>query len=376
MVLTRQERERLVLDLYHNQGKNTRQIAEEARMSFSAIGAILKKAEQENETSKEQTEKISQAAQAYKLFSEGKSPVDVAITLNLRQAEVTEFYREYWKLKQLYNLNQVYDEIKDDIYPFVKLYMLSKVARMDTQHVIRLLTLANDDLPAVEYRYERLKREEGSLQARNHNSAITFQELSDLVSTTRGTLEQYESDCEEKRLEITKLQIQRIGAETLVKDFQNNNETYLQIKQTVKREVESILTARRQLLKFAVLCIFESLRKDPRKFYALYNNMSSSSAKSPSSSSSPKTTGYGSIQQQYDYVPFMNEQNSPIIDYSNEEICEKILLDESEELYDKMVKDLTNKTVTDVASYDSESSSLLPMLPQSNEEQQANRSHH
>ena len=48
MVLTRQQRERLVLELY-NQGKNTRGIAEEARMSFSAIGAILKKAEEEKE---------------------------------------------------------------------------------------------------------------------------------------------------------------------------------------------------------------------------------------------------------------------------------------------------------------------------------------
>jgi transposase len=78
MILTRQERERIVLDLY-NQGKNTREIAKQVRMSFSAIGAILKKAEQENETSKERTEKMSQAAQAYKLFSDGKSPVDVAI---------------------------------------------------------------------------------------------------------------------------------------------------------------------------------------------------------------------------------------------------------------------------------------------------------
>jgi transposase len=55
MPLSRQERERLVLDLYYNQGKNTREIAQEARMSFSAIGAILKKATEENETSKEQT---------------------------------------------------------------------------------------------------------------------------------------------------------------------------------------------------------------------------------------------------------------------------------------------------------------------------------
>ena len=56
MVLTRQQRERLVLDLY-NQGKNTREIAEEARMSFSAIGAILKKAEQEKEANKSKNRK-------------------------------------------------------------------------------------------------------------------------------------------------------------------------------------------------------------------------------------------------------------------------------------------------------------------------------
>ena len=125
MVTTRQQRERLVLNVY-NQGKNTPEIAEEVRMSFSAIGAILKKAEKENETSKEQTEKMSQAAKAYKLFSDGKSPVDVAITLNLRQAEVSEFYGEYWKLKQLYDLSRVYEEIKGDIHSFVNLYRLIK----------------------------------------------------------------------------------------------------------------------------------------------------------------------------------------------------------------------------------------------------------
>jgi DNA-directed RNA polymerase specialized sigma subunit len=68
MISTIQERERFVSDLYYNQGKNTREIAQEGRMSFSVIGAILKKATEENETSKEQTEMMSQAAKAYKLF--------------------------------------------------------------------------------------------------------------------------------------------------------------------------------------------------------------------------------------------------------------------------------------------------------------------
>jgi hypothetical protein len=46
MLITRQERERAVLDLYHNQRKTIRDIAKEARMSFRDIGAILNKADE------------------------------------------------------------------------------------------------------------------------------------------------------------------------------------------------------------------------------------------------------------------------------------------------------------------------------------------
>jgi hypothetical protein len=107
MVLTRQEKERLVLDLY-NQGKTIREIAKEARMSFRDIGAILNKAVKEKtegikqqndnndvEESKEQEQQqhLSLSAQAYKLFSDRKTPLEVAIALNLGQPEVTKLYR-------------------------------------------------------------------------------------------------------------------------------------------------------------------------------------------------------------------------------------------------------------------------------------------
>jgi transposase-like protein len=136
MISSRQERERLVLDLY-NQGKNTREIAQEVRMSFSAIGVILKKAEQEKEAQGEQERKMSLASQAYKLFSEPKKTLaQVAIALNLREPEVTKFYIEYCKLTQLDSLCRIYEKIKDDINPFVNLYIMSKVARIDTQDVV------------------------------------------------------------------------------------------------------------------------------------------------------------------------------------------------------------------------------------------------
>ena len=45
-MLSNVEKEKLVIDLYYNQRKNVRQIAQEARMSFRDIAAILKNRQQ------------------------------------------------------------------------------------------------------------------------------------------------------------------------------------------------------------------------------------------------------------------------------------------------------------------------------------------
>ena len=113
----------------------------------------------EKNQNQEQHRHLSLAGQAYKLFSEGKAPLQVAIALNLKESEATKFYKEYWKLKQLHNLNMVYEETKGDIEPFLKLYRLSKSKGMSARHVTNLLEIANTDLPDIQRRYERLKRE-------------------------------------------------------------------------------------------------------------------------------------------------------------------------------------------------------------------------
>ena len=85
------------------------------------------KEEQDNINSKndnqEHEQHLSLSAQAYKLFSERNTLLEVAIALNLRESEATKFYREYWKLKQLHRLNTVYEETKGDIEPFLRLYI-------------------------------------------------------------------------------------------------------------------------------------------------------------------------------------------------------------------------------------------------------------
>ena len=148
-MLNNVEKEKLVIDLYYNQLKNVRQIAQEARISFRDIAAILKKKEaaavndgsgdggngivamdnQQQQLGNGSSQSNQKSTQAYKLFSEGKKPVEVAIQLSLSEKEATRYYTEYWKLKRLYNLYQIYQESKGNLSYILKLCSVSKKTR-------------------------------------------------------------------------------------------------------------------------------------------------------------------------------------------------------------------------------------------------------
>jgi transposase len=223
-ILNRRERERLVLDLY-NQGKTIREIAKEARMSFRDIGVILNKAveeksegskeEQDNNNSKnhnqENEQHLSVSAQAYKLFSDRKTPIEVAIELNLRESEVAKFYKEYWKLKQLHDLNMVYEEIKGDIEPFLKLYRLSKSKGMCVKRVVDFLAIANNDLPSIEVRFKRLRNDVSMLQFRKHTIERNLYQLNNQIATTTKRLTSYRISCIRERREIESSIMKRQG---------------------------------------------------------------------------------------------------------------------------------------------------------------------
>ena len=152
-----------------------REIAKEARMSFRDISAILKNAsarKNENSQSKEKEvgcHPLSPVTQAYKLFSEGKAPVEVAVSLNLTHPEVTQFYREYWDLMKLHCLNKIYEDLDEDIGAFLKLYALCNSTCFDKKHVNELLRMADDDLEGFELKYKLLKEEVADFERRKQN---------------------------------------------------------------------------------------------------------------------------------------------------------------------------------------------------------------
>jgi hypothetical protein len=85
------QRKKSVIDLYFNQHKTYPEIVQIERISPRDIRAILK--EEQARLQKNKDQELS--SKAYKLFSEGKTPVQVAIILNLREPEVTKLFRVF-----------------------------------------------------------------------------------------------------------------------------------------------------------------------------------------------------------------------------------------------------------------------------------------
>ncbi|MGA7897770.1 MAG: hypothetical protein WCA39_02795, partial [Nitrososphaeraceae archaeon] len=233
-ILSKKEREERVLDLHFNQNKNYRQIAKEMKISLRDIGEIVNKAKEE----KERLEHKSLLVQAYELFSKGNTTLKVAIKLNLGQAQVTQYYADYLKLSGLDDITKLYLEFKDDVSYFVNLCKSAKAAKMNVPQVVNLLKIANNDIQSIEQVCQDLKREEASLNARNLIAAQTFQQLSNDISEDYKILNHYRSSRQEERLELAKLRLQKVKLESLVKQFQNNNEDFCRIKELVKQGIE------------------------------------------------------------------------------------------------------------------------------------------
>jgi DNA-binding CsgD family transcriptional regulator len=79
-----EDRKRSVIDLYFNQHKTYAEIAQIERISPRDIHAIIKEEETRRQKHKNQKEQQELSSKDYKLFSEGKKPVEVAVALNLR----------------------------------------------------------------------------------------------------------------------------------------------------------------------------------------------------------------------------------------------------------------------------------------------------
>jgi hypothetical protein len=180
-VLNKQEKEKLVIRL-HREGKTIQEIAHIGHLSFSDIGKIIRQINGQNNNDGIDLRDKSIETRAIYLFSIGKTPLEVAIELNLPAAEVHNLQEEFWALNQLHELAFVYGEIKNSLPSFIKLYHCLKEHKMlNEEYIFNLIKYAGYDIPELTYRLQQLANEVIDLESKKKKSIGELAQLGDTL---------------------------------------------------------------------------------------------------------------------------------------------------------------------------------------------------
>src|SRR5215467_1301269 len=190
--MNREEREEHVILLY-KEGRTFKDIAKEMHMSFRDIGAIINKAKLQAERERGYTNDDivtkSPESKAFKMFLEGKSPVEVAIALDEPGDRVRAMYREYWELRGRHELAQLYDEAKKYLPSLLRLHKIVKDLGMKENDVIKVLELAkHNELERLQWKVEYLRNEVIVLEMEKWKSTNQILKLNRMIDEFEGSL--------------------------------------------------------------------------------------------------------------------------------------------------------------------------------------------
>jgi hypothetical protein len=154
--------------------------------------------------------------------------------------------------------------------------------------------------------------------------------LNNQIALTTKLLNSFHISCERERIEIEYLYNEKAKLESIVTEFKNNNEDYLdKIKQTAEEKVKHILTNSKLLLKFAAFSVIESIRSNPELYNFISYNTSVETA----------AITYGS-----DYHSLMLSGQQQKQQSFNDSYT-ALILEEVEKLYNKLRTELTNSVM-------------------------------
>lgn len=138
------DKEKLVMDLL-KAGKTFQQIAKEAHVSCSFIAVVNRKLKGEPQ---EIVRKLSIPSQALKLFSEGKSILEVTIELDRPVEEIRIYYEDYLDLKKMHDLVLLF-ELHQDNLPIIKKMIRFILSNPVSQNDLMTILEIMDDIPRL-----------------------------------------------------------------------------------------------------------------------------------------------------------------------------------------------------------------------------------
>ncbi len=85
----------------------------------------------------------SDYARAFQMFRDGRPLTEVAIELDIESPTVICYYEDYLKLVNMRKLVIIYNDVKDDLPLFLRLYWRIKKEGLTKQQIVELLKTPN-----------------------------------------------------------------------------------------------------------------------------------------------------------------------------------------------------------------------------------------
>jgi hypothetical protein len=227
-----------------------------------------KELERKEETLDKDDKNLAPYTKAYKLFSEGKRPIQVALILKIPEAEVTKYYIEYLRLTQLTDLPLIFKDLGvKGISVFLILTQKALAENLKTDEVLNLLKLANDKLPKLEDKIEKMQVKYDILKYEVEDREDLLYRYNEKIASAKLIIQQLKKSSQEIKFEFLNIYNENQRLHKLTYEFKHNDKGYLEVQNKAEDKVKTFLTDNNamKLLEFALVAVTEGLRQDPQR---------------------------------------------------------------------------------------------------------------
>jgi len=197
------EKEEYVLDMLER-GYSYPQIMKECHVSPNTISGVKKKYGGTTDNDGLQDGKTSKESQAFRLFQQGKSLVDVKTEVDIDSADVVEYRRRYQELRGADLYNEGYEKVRGNITPYLQLFELMNALGLAPEQVQEQVKYGYD-LPCLQSIHAKINREIQDMALKHRYISSQLGSAEKELQGYKGLFQLYDSQCEKKIDKIRRL---------------------------------------------------------------------------------------------------------------------------------------------------------------------------
>lgn len=319
VLLTNDQKEALVIEMLKAK-QPIREIAKEVQKSFSDIGEIKRKLFGESASYKKK-KKLSKVSQALELFSKNKTPIEVAIELDLDPKDVEKIHLNYLSLNGLSQLVKMHQELGNYLPDFIFFYWSFREVGADNKKIKEILDIANrvTDLNlAIKNRQNERKNIDIQIVQKKQN----LQYLDSQIELASNILSTEYSNLETVQNKISSYNLQLQNLKNIIQEIENEDK-YKNIEKKVEDMLLKIINEKSINLPLVLIAVLEAFRNDSSKYEIIFNYLDIFKNENINGED---------LRSKENYL-FVNNMN---------------LLQEIDKIYKKMYKVYSNKIISEI----------------------------